>query len=121
MDRASWVLVGLQALWLVTLVAVGLLHAVRPRLLVTSGLGLLISLVVSTTVSPTERALPLGLALGAGAAVGLSLAIRRGVTFTWTPDKVYWVDDKRPPPTEQLILAMTALCCCVAVAVLVAR
>src|SRR3954453_22321413 len=121
MDRASWLLVGLQVLWLATVVAVGLLHAVRRRVLVTSGLGLLISLVVSTTASPIERALPLGVALGAGASVGLSFATRRGVTFTWMPDKVYWVDDKRPPPTEKLILLMTALCCCVAVAVLVAR
>ena len=121
MDRASWVLVGLQALWLVTLIAVGLLQAVRRRLLVTSGLGLLISLVVSTTASPTERALPLGVALGAGAAVGLSLATRRGVTFTWMPDKVYWLDDKRPAPTEDLILLMTALCCCVALAILMSR
>ncbi|TCO41061.1 hypothetical protein EV646_116153 [Kribbella antiqua] len=119
MDGASWVLVGLQALWLVALVAVGLLRAVRHRVLVTSGLGVVISLVVSTTATPMERGLPLGVALGAGVAVGLSLATRSGVTFTWMPDKVYWLDEKRPPMTENLILLLTALCCCVAAAALV--
>jgi hypothetical protein len=121
MDGASWMLVGLQALWFVVLVAVGLLRAVRRRVLVTSGLGLLISLVVSTTATPAERGFPLGVALGAGVAVGLSLATRSGVTFTWMPDEVYWSDEKRPPLTENLILLLTALCCCVAAAVLVTR
>jgi hypothetical protein len=54
-------------------------------------------------------------------AVGLSLATRSGVTFTWMPDEVYWSDEKRPPLTENLILLLTALCCCVAAAVLVTR
>ncbi|TWD79004.1 hypothetical protein FB561_0053 [Kribbella amoyensis] len=54
-------------------------------------------------------------------AVGLSLATRRGVTFTWMPDKVYWLDEKRPPVTENLFLLLTTLCCCVAAAVLATR
>ncbi|TWD79003.1 hypothetical protein FB561_0052 [Kribbella amoyensis] len=57
MAGASWMLVGLQALWLVALVAVGLLRVVRRRALVTSGLGLLISFVVSTTATPRRSAL----------------------------------------------------------------
>ncbi|GAA3136455.1 hypothetical protein GCM10010530_65840 [Kribbella aluminosa] len=49
---AYWLLGGLQALWLVALVVVGVRRAVRPRVLLASGLGLLVSLVVSTTASP---------------------------------------------------------------------
>jgi hypothetical protein len=105
----------------VALVAVGLLRAVRHRVLVTSGLGLLISLVVSTTATPMERGLPLGVALGTGVAVGLSLAVRSGVIFARMPDKVYWLDEKRPPATENLILLVTGVCWCVAAAVLVTR
>lgn len=86
MGPASWMLGGVQALWLVALVVVGLRRAVRPRVLVTSGLGLLTSLVVTTTATPTEQGVPLGLLLGTGVAIALTLATRRGVTFTWMPD-----------------------------------
>jgi hypothetical protein len=121
MDAGSWILGGLQALWLMVLVAVGLLRAIRPRVLVTSGLGLLISLVVSTTATPTEQGVPVGIMLGTGVAVGLSLATRHGVTFTWMPDTEYWPDEERPPVTENLLLVMTALYFCAAAAVSVAK
>ena len=117
MGPASWILGGSQALWLLALVVAGLKRAVRPRVLVTSGLGLLISLVVTTTTTPTE----LGVMLGTGVAIGLSLATRHGVTFTWMPDTEYWPDENRPPLTENLLLAMTALYFCAAAALSVAR
>ena len=121
MDAASWILGGLQALWLLALVVVGLLRAVRSRVLMTSGLGLLISLVISTTATPAEQAVPLGVMLGTGVAVGLSLFTRHGVTFTWMPDTEYWPDEKRPPVTENLLLLMTALYFFAAAAVAVTR
>lgn len=121
MEAASWILGGLQALWLVALVTVGTLRAVRARVLVTSGLGLLISLVVSTTATPPEQAVPLGVMLGTGAAVGLWLATRHEVTFTWAPGKVYWPDERRPPATEKLLLLMTTLYFCAGAAVSATR
>lgn len=117
MGAASWILGGFQALWLLALLVLGLRRAVRPRVLVTSGVGLVISLVLTTTTTPTE----LGVMLGTGVAIALSLATRHGVTFTWTPDTEHWPDETRPPPTENLLLTTTALYFCAAAAVSVTR
>ncbi|MGW6279986.1 hypothetical protein [Kribbella sp. NPDC055071] len=109
MDATVRTLGWVQALWFVVLAVVGLRRAVRFRALVTHGIGLLVSLVVTTTATPPEKAVPIGVMIGTGIAIGLSLATRHGVTFTWQPDTEYWPDDKRPPRPENLLLALAAL------------
>jgi hypothetical protein len=121
MDAVVRTLGWAQALWLLALVAVGLRRAVRVRALVTSGIGLLISLVVSTTATPPEKAVPVGVMIGSGIALFLAFATRRGVTFTWEPDTEYWPDYKRPPRTENLLLVLAGLYFCAAAAVAATR
>lgn len=121
MELNTWIVVGIEAFWFVSLLAVGVLHAVRHRVLVTSGLGWLLSAIISTTGKPLEAALPLGLLIGSGAAVGLSLATRRGVTFTWMPDKVYWLDEGRRPFAENVLMMLTSLYFCTAAAIMIIR
>jgi hypothetical protein len=115
------VLVGLEVLWIVSLVGAGVRRAVRNRFLLTSLLGWLLSTVIATEAKPAERALPVGVLVGSCAAVGLALATRSGVTFTVMPNKEYWPDDKRPPIVENLLLLFMLACGCFAIVTLAVR
>ncbi|TDD46220.1 hypothetical protein E1263_37040 [Kribbella antibiotica] len=97
---------ALELLWVLGLVAVW--QRVRPRLLLTSGIGWLAAMVVSTTATPAERGVPLGLAVGAGIALVLSLSTRSGVTFEMNPGKVYHRDDSPKPKMETAVVVATA-------------
>ncbi|TDC15527.1 hypothetical protein, partial [Kribbella albertanoniae] len=54
---------ALELLWVLGLVAV--MRRVRPRLLLTSGIGWVAAMVISSTAVPAERGVPVGLMVGA--------------------------------------------------------
>ncbi|GAA1139055.1 hypothetical protein GCM10009630_42530 [Kribbella jejuensis] len=113
MISTSTTLLGLsQAFWFAALVLLAVRRAVRPRALVTSALGLLISVVISTTATPPAIAVPLGVTVGTAIAVILSLATRHAITFTWSPNTKYYADN-HPTPAENPLLAATALYFCI--------
>ncbi|WP_344154283.1 hypothetical protein [Kribbella yunnanensis] len=98
---------AVELLWLLGLFAV--VRRVRPRLLLTSGIGWLAAMVISTTAVPSERGVPVGLAVGAGIAVVVSLSTRSGVSLEWAPNKVYDRDDGPKPRMETAVLLVTAV------------
>ncbi|MFF1820215.1 hypothetical protein ACFVWG_23125 [Kribbella sp. NPDC058245] len=110
------VVAAVDVVWVLGLFAVR--RRVRPRLLLTSGLGWLVGLVISTTGMPAGRAVPVGLLVGTMVALLWSLATRSGVTFTWEPDKVYNQDDGPKPRLETVVLVATALFGVVAIVLL---
>ncbi|MFK4086390.1 hypothetical protein ACI2LF_19930 [Kribbella sp. NPDC020789] len=118
-DGPVGVRVGLVAelLWLLGVLAVA--RRVRPRLLLTSGIGWLAAVVISTTATPVERGVPVGLVVGAGIALGWSLATRSGVTVSWEPDKVYDRDDGPKPQMETVVLVGTGVLAVLGVGLLV--
>ncbi|GAB3929055.1 hypothetical protein GCM10029976_027980 [Kribbella albertanoniae] len=108
---------ALELLWVLGLVAV--MRRVRPRLLLTSGIGWVAAMVISSTAVPAERGVPVGLMVGAGIAVGLSLATRSGVSLEVEPNKVYNRDDGPKPRMETVVLVATAVFALVGVALVV--
>ncbi|MFB6718578.1 hypothetical protein ACFCV3_00370 [Kribbella sp. NPDC056345] len=109
---------AIELLWVLGLLSV--VWRVRPRLLLTSGIGWVAAMVISSTASPAERGVPVGLMVGAGIAVGLSLATRSGVTLEVEPNKVYDRDDGPKPRMETVVLVGTAVFALVGVGLLVA-
>lgn len=91
---------------------------VRPRLLLTSGIGWVIAMAISTTATPTGRGVPLGLAVGAGLALMWSLLTRSGVRLEFDPDKVYDRDDGPKPRMETVVLVGTGVLAVVGVGLL---
>ncbi|MFC9693027.1 hypothetical protein ACFTSF_31040 [Kribbella sp. NPDC056951] len=98
---------AVELVWVLGLLAVA--RRVRPRLLVTSGIGWLAAMLVSSTAVPVERGVPVGLAVGAGIAVVVSLSTRSGVSLEWAPNKVYDRDDGPKPRMETAVLVVTAV------------
>ncbi len=108
---------AVELLWVLGLLSV--VWRVRPRLLLTSGIGWVAAMVISSTAVPAERGVPVGLMVGAGIAVGLSLATRSGVTVEVEPDKAYNRDDGPKPRMETAVLVATAVFALVGVALVV--
>ncbi|WP_405057324.1 hypothetical protein OG474_31925 [Kribbella sp. NBC_01505] len=106
-----------ELLWVLGLLAVA--RRVRPRLLLTSGIGWLAAMVISTTGVPADTAVPVGLMVGAGIALGVSLATRSGVSFEWAPNKVYDQDDGPKPFTETVVLVGTGVFAVIGIALLI--
>lgn len=112
--RAAYVV---EFVWVLGLLAVA--RRVRLRLLLTSGIGWLVAMVISTTGVPADTAVPLGLVVGAGVAVGVSLATRSGISLEWAPGKVYDQDDGPKPRMETVVLVATGVFMVVGIVLLV--
>lgn len=106
-----------ELLWVLGLVSVW--RRVRARLLLTSGIGWLAAMVISTTGTPTELAVPIGLSVGAGIALMWSLATRTEVSVTWAPGKVYNRDDGPKPPMETVVLVGTGVLLVIGIGLLI--